>query len=1744
MKNKYNYISLNKLKIFSVWIIIFIIKFTNAQQAPSIQTGVTFQWMAAQPLTTSEAEIESVTINGVLYNTFVVPSEYELTRLGPDGNANNKIIENGITLANSSADPNWNILALEAFKDKNLNHIFDASGNGANICNDFDALETTYAQKQTIFYENPIPSNDGGVLAVTEKGGNNCYYIEVWGTPVGGGPEQKLGQTFVRNSGDYYGSGFAAPNTGSDYWKSGRQNHNGQSIAIALFYLNNLAPTGSLITKIEFVGATRDHGDGKFFLLQKYAVDQQLIECLDETYNGDLKVINNEPTNSTYTLISGPSSPGESFNFNTDGTYTYEPSQGFIGDVSFTYQLCLPDPNTDVCDLGTVILSYVDLPPEPSYEIDCTGGDDNFTLTITNPLNTDSDPNQYEYSIDGINYQASPIFSGLLEGTYTITVKSTYTDCVRTAASDAELVNDIEAPTGTAPSGETGVNLCMDDAESTYPFETTSIASNYSDYCSENLTINLINTVLSGDNCAWTLTYTYDVIDSSGNKLENETIVYSGSDQSAPTGSAPMGQSDINLCSADAISNTPFSDTIIASYYSDNCSNVTITLKNTELNGNDCSWSLKYTYDVLDECGNKLENESITHTGGNQTPLSFLSEASDFTVECNGDNSEDLQNWINNHGGATINSTCSSITWSDDYSDIDIDCGIAGTGMVTFTATDSCGNSISSSATFTVEDTTAPIIDIEASDLTVECDGSGNTSDINNWLTSNGGASASDNCSSVTWTNDYSALSDECGATGSTTVTFTATDACGNETITTATFTVEDTTAPIIDINANDLTVECDGSGNTSDINNWLTSNGGASASDNCSSVTWTNDYTALSDDCGSTGSTIVTFTATDDCGNTTTTTATFTIVDTTAPSINTQANNIVVECDGSGNNNDIQDWLNNNGGAVASDECSTITWTNNYDGTTSDCANAITVTFTATDECGNSSTTSATYAIEDTTPPTLNSLASDLTVECDGEGNISEFNTWLTNNGGASASDDCSAITWSNNYTSFSDECGTTGSATVTFTATDSCGNENKTTATFTIQDTTAPELPEAPADITYECIEDVPNPETLTATDSCSGDYTITGTDIIDETDSCNIIITRTWTFTDSCNNTSSVSQTITVKDTTPPVLVLPNNVSAECSNDLSPISFGSATATDNCDTNPIITFSDVITNGSCSGTYSITRTWMATDSCNNTTTADQTISVSDTTAPEFDQTELPQDVTVECDAIPETITLTATDNCSEATVTLDEEIISGNCEQNYTIIRTYTATDECGLTRTHIQTITVQDTTPPEFVELLPLANIVVECDAVPTPEILTATDTCSSATVTVNDTRTDGTCENNYTLARTWIATDACGLTTSFTQNIVVQDTTAPTFNESLPRDITVECNEIPEAENLTASDNCGSATVTVEDTITNGNCPSSYIITRVWIATDECGLTSNHIQTITVQDTTAPQLASPFDETLDISCTDIPDIPNLEFSDNCSENLTVNYEEESSFEDNVFEDYVITRTWTVIDECANQAIFTQTLNVTLDEIYSEIVAQDVCYDNGAVNLDDTLTSDINLNGTWEIIEGNTNATLTGNIFDPTNLQLSEDFLPESGGIDYRFRYTTTDQGCLSVTEVTMNVHADCVVLPCGENDIKISKAITPNGDGYNDTFDIEGIDLCGFVAEVKIFNRWGALVFESNNYTLGSTETSGAHGDWDGSSPNSSVGTSGKLPNGTYYYIIKLRDSGLNALTGPIYLGTK
>ncbi|MCK0114381.1 hypothetical protein, partial [Gelidibacter sp. F63206] len=94
----------------------------------------------------------------------------------------------------------------------------------------------------------------------------------------------------------------------------------------------------------------------------------------------------------------------------------------------------------------------------------------------------------------------------------------------------------------------------------------------------------------------------------------------------------------------------------------------------------------------------------------------------------------------------------------------------------------------------------------------------------------------------------------------------------------------------------------------------------------------------------------------------------------------------------------------------------------------------------------------------------------------------------------------------------------------------------------------------------------------------------------------------------------------------------------------------------------------------------------------------------------------------------------------------------------------------------------------------------------------------------------DVTTPGACEGEYSITRTWTATDACGNASTASQTINVQDTTAPVI-AALPAESTIDCSVTPEFAQATATDACGSdVTLTFEDVTTPGACEGEYSIT--------------------------------------------------------------------------------------------------------------------------------------------------------------------------------------------------------------------------------------------------------------------------------------------------------------------------
>lgn len=110
------------------------------------------------------------------------------------------------------------------------------------------------------------------------------------------------------------------------------------------------------------------------------------------------------------------------------------------------------------------------------------------------------------------------------------------------------------------------------------------------------------------------------------------------------------------------------------------------------------------------------------------------------------------------------------------------------------------------------------------------------------------------------------------------------------------------------------------------------------------------------------------------------------------------------------------------------------------------------------------------------------------------------------------------------------------------------------------------------------------------------------------------------------------------------------------------------------------------------------------------------------------------------------------------------------------------------------------------------------------------------------------------------------------------------------------------------------------------------------------------------------------------------------------------------------------------------------------------------------------------------------------------------------------------------------------HCDQATVLVLVNDLPffVPEAFSPNGDGINDEFVINGLAKYKSV-EITIFNRWGNTVYHSSNYGEGQ----GKGGFWNGTASQGLRFGSGPVPTGTYFYILKL--DGKEKINGAIYL---
>jgi hypothetical protein len=373
-------------------------------------------------------------------------------------------------------------------------------------------------------------------------------------------------------------------------------------------------------------------------------------------------------------------------------------------------------------------------------------------------------------------------------------------------------------------------------------------------------------------------------------------------------------------------------------------------------------------------------------------------------------------------------------------------------------------------------------------------------------------------------------------------------------------------------------------------------------------------------------GATTVTCSATDSAGNTGSYSVTVTVQDTTAPALSLPSS-ITEEATGSGG-------ATVNFSASATDAVS--------GSVAPDCAPAsgslfgfgsTTVTCTATDAAGNTSTPGTfTVTVQDTAAPVLD-LPADITEEATGSGGATvSFSASATDVVDGAITPVCTV----GSDTVASGDTFPLGTTTVSCTATDSEGNIGTGSFDITVEDTTAPVL-DLPADITEEA----------TAANGAAVTYTATATDTVDGaiTPVCTVgpdtvasgdtfplgTTTVSCTATDAAGNIGTGSFDITVEDTTAPVLDLPSSVSQEASDADGAVVTYTATAEDLVDgaLTPVCTPASGSLFPITTPLTVNTVTCTATDAAGNEATGTFNVTVGDTTAPVL---AVPEDATRE--------------------------------------------------------------------------------------------------------------------------------------------------------------------------------------------------------------------------------------------------------------------------------------------------------------------------------------------------------------------------------------------------------------------------------------------------------------------------------------------------------------------------------
>ena len=1090
----------------------------------------------------------------------------------------------------------------------------------------------------------------------------------------------------------------------------------------------------------------------------------------------------------------------------------------------------------------------------------------------------------------------------------------------------------------------------------------------------------------------------------------------------------------------------------------------------------------------------------------------------------------------------------------------DFNCGSVGINVVTLSATDIHGNTALASANVTVIDTIAPHIMLN--NITVQLDSNGEAS-INAAMADNG---TWDSCGIASLNIDSSDFT--CANVGAPLmVMFTATDVNGNISIDSFQVIVQDLIAPTI--LAQNLTV-------------WLDSNGNANITASQVNIgTWDScgiDSIWLSDTsftCLDTGLNNVLFFARDIYNNTDSQIISIVVLDTIPPVVLTQ--NLIVFLDSNGQAIIDADSVN----AGSFDNCAILTSWLSRD--TFDCVDTIglqTITLYVEDASGNIDSALANITVIDSTAPFI--ATQDLSIFLDSFG-FAAITAFDIDSG---STDNCSIDTlWLDQYEFDCSDAALT--VQVTLYVRDISGNVDSATANVSVFDTIAPQPLVQNIVVyldSFGVANILPDTFDVGTWDSCGiAFFTLSDSSFNCADTGVNVI---TFFAEDIHGNMSSTNVLLTVFDTIAPTIIIQDlvvylNSEGVANIDADSVDIGTW---DSCGVATISIDSSSFSCANHGDTLEVLFT--AIDIYGNSSTDTSIIIILDTLAPNIfihnDTFYLDSNGSIIVQ--PAFLNDSTSDNCAVDSMYLSDTLFTCSVVDS-TFDITFFAQDIHGNVDSAAVTLTILDTLKPIITcnDSIVVSNDPAQCGAVVGFNFPTAWDNCAITAILQTDSTglDSGSFFPVGITILSYIAIDQSGNTDSCSFVVEVIDTAAPVLF-CLPD--TQICDTTFIFDLPAYTDNCTGFNVTQIEGIPSGQfypvglTVNTFSVTDSYGNSDTCSVEVFRFDFPSFADAGADQ------EQCEAFATELAgNLPGVgigiwslvsgtgDIADSLNPATGVSLIEPGV---NLYEWRIengvcpIERDTVSVTEFLNPGfinagldlVLCDTFEATLSPVLDTIGTGTWLLPNNGTTIADTsianaLVQNLELGTytyTWKVVNGVcpvlfddiqinvvpypivTAADDSSYIFSPATVELSaSSTLPvtylwsPTGNLvnvadsivlvtpSFTTTYVVrgeTENGCAASDTVTVVVN-EALDLPT---------AFTPDGDGFNDVWNIKELENYPN-AEVKIYNRWGHLIYETVGYT----------NPWDGTFKGE------PLPSGSYFFVIELGPGKIPPLTGSI-----